>query len=165
MRRLLYIALIINVLSCAKQSKEAPIEVDAVEIQENMVLESPMAKKADEGFAFQQLTQQKLQEYYDLIVLQKQHPEFKEDINSQLKELSRAKILVDASEEVQIKNVQQIGKSEQASDTIQKIRIRFDVVGTNSTRTDTLTAIIKTKKMMLDNKEVVSTKVVFLQIK
>ncbi len=162
MKKVLSITLLFIVISCSNAKREAPfMDSDTTEASpevypiENISLEK--------SFTYLHLTQQKLQDYYDLVVLLKQHPEFKDDITSQLRELSKSEITPNYMQQVRIENVQQLGKSEQISDSIQKINIQFDIVGKNNTKIDTTTAIIKTKKIIVDNKDVVSTKIVFIK--
>ncbi len=164
MKKVLYITLLLIVFSCSEAKREAPLmDTEATEMSpeaypiENIALE--------ESFTFQHLTQQKLQDYYDLVVLLRQHPEFKEDITSQLRELSKDEIITNHAQPIRIENVQQLGKSEQVSDSIQKINIQFDIIDENIIKKDTIIALIKTKKIQLDDTEVISTKIVFLQNK
>ncbi|MCF6348758.1 MAG: hypothetical protein L3J20_10735 [Flavobacteriaceae bacterium] len=165
MKRLLYIFVVLLITSCAKSRKEVPIESVEMDKTET-VLESAAIEDAKEMFTYQHLTEQKLQDYYDLLVLQQQHPEFVEDITTQLHELSNDSIIIsDLIQKVNIENVQQIGEIQQISDSIQKIKLRFDIIANNSVKKDSITAIIKTKKISLDNEELISTKVVFTKEK
>jgi len=164
MRKLLYIFIALFIISCAKKQKEAPIEAtESMEIDKTeTVIETAAIEDKKEAFSYQNLTEQKLQDYYDLLVLQQQHPAFIEDIKTQLQKLSKDVITIpDATEKVTIKNVQQIGESQQVSDSVQKIRLSFDVVTENSKKRDSITALVSTKKLYLDQKEIISTKVVF----
>lgn len=166
MKRFLYIYVAFFMMSCANERKnEAPIEGINMEKTETM-LESTAFEDAKEAFIFQHLTEQKLQDYFDLLVLQQQHPEFIEDIRVQLHELSEDSIIISYfPHKVDIKNVQQIGETQIVSDSIQRIKLRFDIITNNSVKKDSITAIIKTKKITLDNEELSSTKVVFTKEK
>jgi len=166
MKRFLYIYAAFFMISCANERKnESPIEDVSIEKTET-VLESTAFEDVKETFTFQHLTEQKLQDYFDLLVLKQQHPEFIADIRAQLQELSKDSVInADFPQKVAIKNVQQIGETLQVSDSIQKIRLRFDIIANNSIKKDSITAIIKTKKVSLDNEEFISTKVKFTKKK
>ena len=164
-KMLTYLSLLLLVISCAKNKNEAPIENEkAVEIDQiETVLESTATSEdVRETFEYQQLTTQKLQDYFDLLVLQRQHPEFKEDITTQLKELSKDSIKISETvQQITITNVQQIGAVKHLSDSLQKIVMRFDMISGNAVKSDSITALISTKKIHLDNREVTATKVLF----
>jgi len=162
MKKVLYIiTLLFIVISCSEAKREAPLmESKTTEMSSEV---SPVDRIAlEESFAFQYVTQQKLQDYYDLMVLLKQYPEFKEDITLQLKEISKEKITIpDYTQLIRIENLQQLGDIQQVSDSIQKIDLQFDIIDNTNIKKDTITAQIITKKIQLDNTEVVSTKIVF----
>ncbi len=166
MRKLVNIFVVLLIISCANEHKnEAPIEGVNMEKNET-VLESSAMEDVKEAFTFQHLTEQKLQDYFDLLVLQRQHPEFIDDIRAQLHELSEDSTIISYfPQKVDIKNVQQIGKTQIISDSIQKIKLSFDIITNNSLKKDSITAIIKTKTITLDNEELTSTKVVFTKEK
>ncbi len=166
MKKLVNIFVVLLIISCANERKsEAPIEVVNMEKTET-VLENSAMEDVKEAFTFQHLTEQKLQDYFDLLVLKQQHPEFIDDIRAQLHELSEDSIIISYfPQEVDIKNVQQIGETQQISDSIQKIKLRFDISTNDSVKKDSIIAIIKTKRITLDNEELISTKVVFTKEK
>jgi len=161
MKKILFLLLIFIVASCSKSKQEAPIE--AIEAnEEHMMLEDEPMIANTEVFTYQHLIEQKLQDYYDLLALKSQHPEFIEDITLQLEELSEGEIsITNNRQKVLIKNVKQIGISEQVSDSIQKITIQFDILNDSISKTDSISAIIKTKKIILEDTKVVSTKIIF----
>jgi len=161
MKKVLYITLLLIVFSCSEAKREAPLmDTEATEMsQETYPIENVAL---EESFTFQYVTQQKLQDYYDLMVLLKQHPEFKEDITLQLKEISKEKITIpDYTQLIRIENLQQLGDIQQVSDSIQKIDLQFDIIDNTNIKKDTITALIITKKIQLDNTDVVATKIVF----
>ncbi len=164
MKQLFYISIALLLISCANNRKEVPMEaIESVEMDKTeTVLESAAFEDAKETFTYQHQTEQKLQDYYDLLVLQQQHPEFIEDITAQLQELSKDVIAIpDATQNIIIKNVQQIEEILQLSDSTQKIKLRFDIIAGNSITRDSITATISTKKIRLDNEELIATKVLF----
>jgi len=166
MNRLIYIFVVLFIASCANNRKEAATEAVDMEQSETVLESTAFEDAAIETFTFQHLTEQKLQDYFDLLVLQQQHPEFIDDIRIQLQELSKDSVIkADFPQKVDIQNVQQVGETLQVSDSIQKIRLRFDIIANNSIKKDSITAIIKTKKVSLDNEEFISTKVKFTKKK
>ncbi len=168
MKKLLYIFITLFIISCANNKKEAAMDaVESVEMEQNKttILESTAIEDMSGVFQYQQITTQKLQDYFDLSILQQQHPEFKEEITTQLQELSKdILIIADSTQQVIIENVQQLSEIQRVSDSVQKIKIRFDIRTNNSVKNDSITAIITTKKIRLDDKEVISTKILFERI-
>ena len=167
MKILVYIFVALLILSCANNKNEAPaMKTDEVK-QNEFILENAVAlEDASNTFIYKELAAQKLQDYFDLLVLQKHHPEFKEDIHNQLQKLLTDSIAIpNIAQKVIIKNVQQISDIQHISDSVQKVVIRFDITFNHTIKTDSIVAIIKTKKINLDNKEVISTKISFLKEK
>jgi len=168
MKKLLYISIAFFIISCANNRKEAAIDaVESVEMEQNetTVLESTAMEDMSAEFQYQQITTQKLQDYFDLSVLQQQHPEFKEEITTQLQELSKDILIIEYStQQAIIENVQQLNEIQRVSDSVQKIKIRFDIRTNDSVKSDSITAIIITKKIRLDDEEVTSTKVLFERV-
>ena len=168
MKKLLYISIAIFIISCANNRKEAAIDaVESVEMEQNetTILESTAMEDMSVTFQYQQITTQKLQDYFDLSVLQQQHPEFKEEITTQLQELSKDNLIIaDSTRQVIVENVQQLSEIQRVSDSVQRIKIRFDIRTNDNVKNDSITAIITTKKIRLDDKEVISTKILFERI-
>ena len=141
--------------------------VESVEMEqkETTTLESTAMEDMSGAFQYQQITTQKLQDYFDLSALQQQHPEFKEEITAQLQELSKdILIIADSTQQVIIENVQQLSEIKRVSDSVQRIKIRFDIRTNDNVKSDSITALITTKKIRLDDKEVISTKILFERI-
>jgi len=160
MKKFIYIYILFFIAACANQPKNEAVEEELKEFETG--LENSALEDMAEEFTYQHLTKQKLQDYFDLLVLEQEHPEFGEDIALQLLELSNDTLKISiASQKVSIQNVQQIGAVIKISDSIQKIRLVFDIVAEDSKKSDSITAIVSTKKIYLDQKEVISTKVVF----
>jgi len=161
MKKFIYIYSLFFIVACAKQGKnEAPVEQDMKEYE--IGNENSAFVDISEEFTYQHLTKQKLQDYFDLLVLQQEHPEFETTIALQLQELSNDTLkFSNVLHKISIENVQQIGATIKISDSIQKIRLLFDMVAEGSKKIDSITAIVSTKMVYLDQKEVISTKVVF----
>jgi len=167
MKRVLYIICILFIVSCSNR-KEAPrhsneaIETTDLKQEDAAVLASAPISIENKEFAYQKLTSQKLQDYYDLLLLQNQHPEFQNEIKEQLQELSTHKILIAKSiQSIRIQNVQQLEDVIKISDSLQRIKFSYDISTGDSIKTDTITAIIKTNRLDLDGTEVIATKIKF----
>ncbi len=168
MKKLLYISFALFIISCANNKKEPAMDtVESVEMEQKKttILESTAMEDMSATFQYQQITTQKLQDYFDLLALQQQHPEFKKEITTQLQELSKDILIIkDSTQQVIIENVQQLSEIQRVSDSVQKIKIRFDIRTNNNVKNDSITAIITTKKIRLDDKEVISTKILFEKV-
>ena len=138
-------------ISCANNSPEQNLK--AFEINDVEIHEATSESEA-ESFVYEKMIGQKLQDYYDLSVLQIKHPDFKETIEQQLRRISKDSSILDIpNEKLWIHNVRQHGKHQELSDSIHKIKIIFDIVGENFLKKDSITAIIKNKVIILDEKK------------
>jgi len=154
MKQISYIILFSLIISCS--NKEMKSEMNSVVYNEEAIVKS-------EQFLNENITKQKLQDYFDLLVLQQKHPEFNEDIITQLKEISNENRTVSDTIAVQVVNLNLIGKIQKISDSIQKMKITFDIVSENDIKKDTIITLIKTKKVMIDSQEFISNKLQFLK--
>uniref|UniRef100_UPI0025E7610D hypothetical protein n=1 Tax=Winogradskyella sp. TaxID=1883156 RepID=UPI0025E7610D len=108
------------------------------------------------------LINQKLQDFYDLIALQNQHPEFTDEVAEQLKNYTNDSISNFKTDNIAIiKNVKQLGKVVFINDSTQKIKLSYTKVMKNNKTIDTIFAIITNKTIMIDDKTLVSNKVSF----
>lgn len=155
MRQLLYIMIIICAWSC--KNREV-MEFKSVEFEEANIISKPL----ESDFTEIDLITQKLQEYYDLSVLQQQFPELEKELTSQIKTLSNSEASVSShTKDISIKNVSQIGDSKQLSDTITELVLKFEIHSEKRTQIDTITALIKTSKITIDNEEFTTRKIEF----
>ncbi len=163
MKRPLYFLLLLFVLSCAKNKSETPArDILEMEAEEAVSEAKPILGNTSETFEYQHLTTQKLQDYFDLLLLQQQHPEFKKSITIQLQKLLKDSIaLSHPVQEITIQNVQQIGNIQHVSDSIQKMKVHFDMIADNDTKSDSIVVFIKTKKIVLDGNTVIAAKLMF----
>ncbi|WP_422105805.1 hypothetical protein [Winogradskyella sp.] len=148
-------------VNCAMENRSVKSEssnsiVDtAEEVEEVVNIETESTVNA-------QLINQKLQDFYDLVALQNEHPEFMEEVSQQLKNFTNDSISnFKTSDFTVIKNVQQIGKTMIINDSIQRIKLSYDKVINNSKRRDTIYAIITKKIITIDNETLMSHKVQF----
>ncbi|WP_299125691.1 hypothetical protein [uncultured Winogradskyella sp.] len=108
------------------------------------------------------LINQKLQDFYDLIALQNQHPEFTEEVTEQLKNYTNDSLSNFKTKNVAIiENVKQIGKIIHLNDSTKKIKLTYNKVVDNTKIADTIFAIINNKIIKIDGEPIVSKKVRF----
>lgn len=109
-----------------------------------------------------QLINQKLQDFYDLVALQNEHPEFIDEVSNQLKNFTNDSIdLFKTDDFAIVKNIRQLGKVMTINDSVQKIKLSYDKVTNNTTSRDTIYAIITKKTIILDDERLISNKVQF----
>ncbi|WP_179008767.1 hypothetical protein [Winogradskyella forsetii] len=108
------------------------------------------------------LINQKLQDFYDLIALKNQHPEFTNEVTEQLKNYTKDSInnYIDDDASV-IKDIRQSGKATQVNDSTQKMKLIYNREIENTVISDTIYAIITHKIIKIDNESLVSKKVHF----
>lgn len=158
MKKVSIIILLIFIFSCSKARKEA-------DMMKNEVLIETTNEDSYEEFEFQNISKQKLQDLYDLLVLQNKHPEFTTDIIKQLKEISKDSISISNKiENITINNIAVIESIQKISDSIQIQKIDFDITSNLGTSKDTLLVMIKTKKVRIDDEQFESTQVTFKKV-
>ncbi|MDH7444870.1 hypothetical protein [Aquimarina sp. 2201CG14-23] len=151
MKQFVFVISLFLILSCANNAsmnKEAESVTSA-----DVFLEEEFAPIAIED-AYAVLISEKLQDYLDTQILEKQHPEFK--IKGGISELFTTK---DAKE---IQQVQFIGQPEIVSDSITKLKtlVRFA-----NTKTDTIISYIKTSSTIIDGVKFKTSKTTFEKVK
>lgn len=155
MRDIRYLVLsIILFVSCAKRKEMKNVSDKVESIKKEVAIES---------FENENRTKQKLQEYFDLLILQQKHPEFKGDIKKQLQKITTTNKTVLDTNAIQIQNLKMLGESQKISDTVTKMKIIFDIVSVNKVEKDTIVTLIKTKKVTIDGRELASSKIRFLE--
>ncbi len=161
--RSLFLAFLIS--SCAQPRKENDIvsfknTSPEAEIFADKDL-NEVFKKVDFEKNTAQLTpliKQKLQEYYDLLVLKETNPEFSDEIKEQLKKLSDEKLEIASTiNPVSIKNILFISALEKVSDSIQKVKFSYE----RNSKKDSLTAIIKSSPIKIEDQIIWNTQILF----
>lgn len=162
MKKLMYIAAVsFLVFSCANSNKEASIsdiEFSEAEVagNKNMDLDrSTITKNTD-------LAEAKLKDFFELLLLEQKHPEFKEDIRLQIQSLSETALNI--SDSLPIVSIEYKGHSGEIiryGDTLQKLKFYFNLTTKNGVREDSITAVLRTQKVMVELQEVTATKVTF----
>jgi len=159
MKRMLYLISIFILASCAN-NRETNVE-KIVESADDYDMEVSALQKP-EAFDYQNVYSEKLQSYFDLLNLYSSHPNFREDIELQLKKLSTDPINpLDTIPKVIIGNVQISGKPEVVSDAVTKTVLRFNKNTNGIVVSDSITAIVMKKLVLLGDTEEVLTTVRF----
>ncbi|GAA3629135.1 hypothetical protein [Flavivirga jejuensis] len=160
MKRLTYIICILIFISCKNNEANKVSESPVLEMENDTeVYDFEINSKVNR---YETLSTQKLQDYFDLIKLQKKHPEFKDDILLQLRKLSNDSIL-NYTGDFSIENIHQVGEVETISDSIQKIKLVYNVVSDSYKGLDSILANIISKTILIDETATISNKVVFLR--
>lgn len=157
MKKLVYIIYVFLLISCNNSSEVNSL--DSMIIKEKLNLEDFGYTKS--SFNVSNLAQQKLQEYYDLVLLKEQHPEFGNDIELQLKNLANTSLEIPKSTEAININSVKVISNQKLSDSTLRMLLKYQLTTNNGTSTDTIIAIIKTKTIIVDGEGVTSTKLVF----
>ncbi len=165
MRKMLYIIVCAWLItSCANRKTEADTS-DMVLAEESGLYELE-GNETLVNFNYEDLATEKLQDYLDLYVLNKKHPEFELDITARLKNLSEKALEIPENEVLmELRNIRAKDEVEKISDSIQHIAFYFDKVTNQNTITDSIIAVIKTEEVMLDGNKMKSTKVTFKNFK
>lgn len=146
MKKFMLLILLVLIFSCSnREMKTAEISISASQ------------EEISQNFENELITKQKLQEYYDLLILKQRHNNF--DVSEQLQKIATIVKVVDTNS-VRIENLNLI-KMQIVSDTIKKTKISYDVIFNNRIRRDTITTIIYSKKISIDNQEFISNKIQF----
>ena len=160
MKKLAYISFTLLFLGCANVSEEKSFATN--DSAESEITKDEATINVEEAFPYATITGQKLQEYFDLVALKNQHPAFAETISEQLEQLTNDTILLPKGQDsVAVKNLSPVGSIRTINDTLQQQEFTYSIVSKTMFKTDTLTAFIVTKPVMVDGVEAVSTKVLF----
>jgi hypothetical protein len=117
------------------------------------------------NYSFESLVEKKFKEFYNLNVLLKDYPDFKNDIESRIENFTtgRRKIF-QINDSIKVVNIRQKGPFIKVSDSTDMTQVLFDVITDTEIKTDSVTAFITKKKLLIDGEEVTSTKVKFTRI-
>ena len=165
--RLIFIVFII--VSCKSETAKSSNTLEhAIESVEMKVEEKLVEKNTENNttFLYKNMTTEKLQEFLDLIALQNKHPEFSEEIKSQLKNYTKDSLSnYKTIEDVLIKNIELQGAIIKLNDTIEKMKITFDLISKNDIKQDSIWAEVTTHVVELNGKQMQSRKVRLNKIK
>jgi len=159
MRRILILFPLLALASC--MSKE-PSKVDTKTIKRGIL---DYDKDTLNGYSFESLVEKKFKEFYDLNVLLKNYPNFKQDIEKRIENFtSGTRKIFQINDSVKVSNIRQKGPFVKVSDSTEMTHVLFDIITTKEIKTDSVMAFITTIKLQLDNEEVTSTKVKFKRL-
>lgn len=155
MKTLLYILLILCVVSCkhnneTMKSESVQMEVLSVDDIDFDILSS------------EAISSKKLEEYFDLIKLKQEHPEFAAEIALQLKNFTKDSLGLEYSKGFTISDIEQLGASKLVSDSIEQLVLGFRVSTNSETFKDSILIEISSKIIDLDGETRISKKIRFL---
>lgn len=160
MKKLVSILCTVFLIGCANVSEEKQFATS--DMTEREATEEVAPLEVEEAFPFATVTEQKLQEYFDLLVLKNKHPELKETIVAQLKQLTTDSITFPKGQDaVDVKNLSPLGPLVKINDTLQEQSFQYTIASKSILKTDTLTVQISSKPIQIDGIETLTTKVVF----
>ena len=104
------------------------------------------------------IIEQKLQEYYDLLLLEKTHPEFKQETQEQLDRLANFKAIVnDTTANIRITNMRYISGRQFENSS----ELFYTIFYSNNKQKDSIRTIIKSTKLKVNNDTLYDQKVRF----
>ncbi len=160
MKQLVYIVFIAFLIGCNNTSEENSLATS--DSTESEFIEETAATTIEEAFPYATITQQKLQEYFDLLAIKNEHPEFAETISAQLRQITTDSILLpNEQDSVAVKNLSAVGPFIKINDTLQKQSFLYTLASKTIFKTDTLTAHIITKPIEIEGDRTLAIKLVF----
>jgi len=156
---LLYIFAVLLFFSCKNESKSMNME-ESIFLEESYVPSND--ETSSEVLKYEKLSKLKFTNYIDLLRLKGKHPEFIEDIEVQIHQLSKDSIVAMYNhDDFSVENIHQEGGIKQVSDSLKKIKLVYEIVSKSNKITDSVFANIFTKTIIVDNKTITSNKVIF----
>lgn len=152
----IYILIFLIFFSCSRvreQESAVHAEEDGTVIEENFT-------KFDiyNTDQLKPLLKQKLQEYYDLLLLKNSSPDFSEQIDKQLNKILKETTRIDSlNDSTRINNITFLSDPENVSDSVQKIKFSYEA----GPIIDSLSAVIKTTPVTIEDKVIWSTNISF----
>lgn len=149
MRKMYVFFVLIILSSCNNYSPENSIKM--FEVTESLM------ENTESSFS-----EKKFKEFYDLNILLRDYPDFKEDIEQQIGNfITGEETIFNISDSLKIENIRQKELPTRLSDSVEMTQMLFDIKTKNEIKTDSVYAIIMKKKIIMDGKEVISKKVKF----
>lgn len=152
MKKLIYIIAVLFIWSCANGpslNKEAAIDEVTSKVAEFEKGENAIFKE-------------KLTRYFDLLKLKEIHPDFETDLISQLQNLSQNEIIeIKNLEGINIENITVVNNISTVSDSIEKVKLTYNIVGKNISKKDSIYAYKTTTEIMIDGYPVKSFDIKF----
>jgi hypothetical protein len=152
MKRLIYIIVVLLISSCANSPS-----MDKKSTSEEILFEASDSKMDDSS-----ILKEKLTTYFDLLKLKEKHPGFATDLNSQLQNLSQNKIIeVKNLETSSIENISISNNVLKVFDSIERIKIAYNIVHKDSTTRDSIFAYKTSTEIIIDGYPVKSFDIKF----
>nr|WP_321230789.1 hypothetical protein [uncultured Psychroserpens sp.] len=105
------------------------------------------------------ISTQKLNEYFELVKLKQQHPEFESDINEQLLSFTTDSLSVlNYGSDFTISNIQQTGNRKIISDSVEVFTLKYTVTTDSKIFQDSVLTRITSRADYLDPEEAVTIK-------
>ncbi len=160
MNRSIYILFILLWACNSSVEHEELKNVDAAESQKSSVSMEETETVSEPDFT--EMSSLKLQEYADLLMLETQHPEFKEQIRQQLLNISESNLLQTThSDSLRVLRMRQLGDAERVSDSLERIHYTYTISADDTLLRDTLVAKIAKQYVLIDGRETISYKITF----
>lgn len=152
------ILLFVLIFSC---KNESAYKLESTDV-ENEVVEINKPAEVSEIDNYETLSAQKLSEYFDLLKLKSQHPDFEEDIVAQLNNYTSEQLIgFKINDDFEIQNIRLNGEQIKIADTLSKLQIEFDINSKFVNIKDSVFAYITSNTIVVDGKELKSNKVRF----
>lgn len=161
MKNVIYIILVVLCFSCLSESNKEPLLYNEADADYESALESKtvFVSHVDD---YEALSIQKLTEYFDLLKLKSQHPDFEKDIEIQLKQLATDSLLnIKFNGSDVINNIKQKGDIIKISDTLHRLSLEYHLRSDNKGIKDSIFAYIVSKPLQVDGNLMTSNKVKF----
>ena len=151
MRKAWLYIFILLLFSCANESRNKEIEASIADID-----------GANYNLTLEQLASNKLYEYFELLQLKQQHPEFKETISSQLKRFSpKNNLSTKYTGAIEIITITSLGEIQKVTDSTQVMKVYYEAKQDGITIQDSINSFFISKSITIENQEINSTKVEF----
>ncbi|WP_299709813.1 hypothetical protein [uncultured Tenacibaculum sp.] len=152
MKQLLYIILVLLFMACANKEMNKTYDFVAESYTETSSLETTNSEVISEKF----------NRYFELLQLKRTHPDFEENIVTQLQELSQNEIFeINSVKEAKIGNIQVTDQIIIVSDSIEKIKVNYNLVTSEKTIKDSIYAYKISSTTVIDNVTFPSLKIKF----
>jgi len=160
MKRIINLIMALIITSCANENKNIPLE--KMESLNDDYMSNAIEKP--EAFMYQHIYTEKLQNYFDLLHLHTSHPEFREDIEIQLKNISEGTDLsLNYDNKITVNNIQNTGDLKIISDSVSTTTLHFDRVSQGEVTPDSIKAKVIKRVIIINDAEEIATKVTFTE--
>ena len=159
MKKIIFIALTISLVSCNRSPEMKSENQDMAPMLE---LEDDFAKTV---MTPEMLSVEKFEEFINLVELKQQHPEFKNDIDDQLKSYTTDSLALNYPLGFNISDIKQLGETITISDTTAQVILGFMIRTPSTQIKDSILVEISSKDVNLDGELYTSQKFKFLRFK